>query len=77
MKNTSDCKGNALADSQCSFNRSFTRLTVNFSAGRVDLLVKKLDNTIVMLVVAARVEEVLPSISKSSCSKDKGGGLIC
>jgi hypothetical protein len=27
-----------------------------------------------MLVAAARVEEVLPSISKSSCSEDKGGG---
>jgi hypothetical protein len=67
-----------LADSQRSFNQSSTSLTANFlmlaAAGRVDLLVEKLDNTIVMLVAAARVEEVLPSISKSSCSKDKGGG---
>jgi 3-hydroxyisobutyrate dehydrogenase-like beta-hydroxyacid dehydrogenase len=43
------------------------------AAGRVDLLVEKLDNTIVMLVVAARAEEVLPSISKSICSEAKEG----
>jgi hypothetical protein len=67
-----------LADSQCSVNRSSTSLTTNFfmlvAAGRVDLLVEKLDNTIVMLVVAETVEEVLPSISKSSCSEAKEGG---
>jgi hypothetical protein len=48
------------------------------AAARVDLLVEKLDSTIVMQVATARVEEVLPSISKSSCSEDKaGGGGIC
>jgi hypothetical protein len=44
------------------------------AAARVDLLVEKLDSTIVMQVATARVEEVLPSISKLSCSEDRGGG---
>jgi hypothetical protein len=43
--------------------------------GRVDLLVKKLDNTIVMLGMAARVEEVFPSIYKLSCSQAKEGAI--
>jgi hypothetical protein len=43
------------------------------AAARVDLLVEKLDSTIVMQVATARVEEVLPSISKLSCSEDRGG----
>jgi hypothetical protein len=46
------------------------------AVGRVDLLVKKLDNTIVMLGVAARVEELFPSIYKLSCSQAKEGRFI-